>query len=124
MDQSVQYNLRNPGFVEDIGYSCINQMYPVACTNTVATMNPALPGTNINPGQPDKDSFKPNKAQKERNFISKVLILLAVALAGRSIYKRSGAILSKLTSIGNNLGTKLANSGRSLGSKIKKIFKR
>ena len=122
MDQSIQYNLRNPAFTEDIGYSCINQMYPTIC-DVPPTMVPAMPGAQINPGQPNKDTFKPTKAEKERNFISKALLLGLVTLGGFLIYKKSGNLARKIINISQNAGTKIVNSGKNLGNKIKNIFR-
>lgn len=125
MDQSIQYNLRNPAMVEDIGYSMINQMYPTMSTDMpYAGGVPTLPGTQINPGQPTRDTFKPSKAQRESNFISKVLLLGAVALGGLFIYKKSGKIAGKIVDLAKKLGSKVVNTGKNIGSKIKAKFKK
>ncbi len=124
MDQSIQYNLRNPAMVEDIGYSMINQMYPTMSTDIPYAGAPALSGTQINPGQPSKDTFKPSKAQRESNFISKVLLLGAVALGGLFIYKKSGKIAGKIVDLAKKLGSKVVNTGKNIGSKIKAKFKK
>ena len=124
MDQSALYNLRNPAFVEDIGHSMINQMYPTTAVGTPGMINPTMPGRKINPGQPQKDSFESDKVKKERNFISKVLLFGVIALAGLTIYKKSGVIAGKITDLVRKAGTKIVSAGKSLGSKIKKIFKK
>ena len=124
MDQSIQYNLRNPAMVEDIGYSMINQMYPTMSTDIPYAGTPALSGTQINAGQPSKDTFKPSKAQRESNFISKVLLLGAVALGGLFIYKKSGKIAGKIVDLAKKMGSKAVNTGKNIGSKIKAKFKK
>ena len=114
MDQSILYNLRNPGFVEDVGYSMINQMFPTMSNDTIVAQPQMLPNnTTMNPGQPQKDSYESPKVKKERNFIKAVLLLGAIALGGTYLYRK-----------GSSVGTKLISGGKNLFNKIISKFKK
>ena len=124
MDQSVFYNLRNPAMVEDIGYSMINQMYPTTVGDMPAATSTLLPGTQINSGQPKKDSFESDKVKTERGIIGKILLLAGLFIGGKFLYKNGKNLLSKLGNIAQKIGTKIAKSAKNTTSKIIKKFKK
>lgn len=108
MDQSIKYNLRNPAFLDDIGYSIINRQYPCIEDRMVGVSQFGKNGVQINNGQPNQDEFNSDK-KKNKNIFTKFIIGGAIVGLGILLFKKGGAILSGA----KNLFTKLL-------SKIKK----
>ena len=94
MDQSIQYNLRNPAFLDDIGYSMIDKQFPVIDPNILGANPINSPNVKINNGQPAQDEFNnSDKKSKSKGIFKKAIIIGAIIGLGILGIKKGKSIL-------------------------------
>lgn len=136
MDESIRYNLRNPAFTDDIGYSMINRMYPGVIDPLTGTVNSQIGDVNINLGQPQQDSYENTQKSADKEKFKKILIYgagIALLIFGfkkgkalinlvKGLFSKSGnASTSGKSLLGKakNLGANILNKVKNLGTKAK-----
>ena len=93
MDQSIQYNLRNPAFLDDIGYSMIDKQFPIIDPNIIGQNPLNNPNVKINNGQPAQDEFNNSDKKKNKSLFKKALIIGAIVGLGILGIKKGKSIL-------------------------------
>ena len=122
MDESIKYNLRNPAFTDDIGYSMINRMYPSSVNPMSGTIDNQLGDVKLNNGQPEQDSFQKTKRDSDKEIFKKLLLGGAAVILAIFGFKKGKSLISKLKGLfsgGNNIsGKTITNNVKGFGAKI------
>lgn len=123
MDESIRYNLRNPAFSDDIGYSMINRMYPGMVNPITGAPDLQIGNVNINVGQPQEDTYENSQKSKDNDKIKKLLVGvggLALAIFG---FKKGKLIVNFVKGLFKNgiklpSGKKILNNIKAFGTNI------
>ncbi len=122
MDESIKYNLRNPAFTDDIGYSMINRMYPTSINPMSGTIDNQLGDVKLNNGQPEQDSYQKTKRDSDKEIFKKLLIGGAAVVLAIFGFKKGKSLLSKIKGLfkgTNNIsGQTVTKNVKGLGAKI------
>ena len=135
MDESIKYNLRNPAFTDDIGYSMINRMYPGTVNPITGTADSQIGNVNLNSGQPQQDTYEKTQKSKDNDKIKKLLVGVGGVVLAILGFKKGKLIVNfvkglfkngiKLPSAKNilnnvkNFGTNIIDKVKNIGPKFK-----
>ena len=106
MNQSIQYNLRNPAFLDDIGFSMIEKQYPCCEGELSGVSKFGKSGITINNGQPNQDEFNSSKTKK-KSLLKKFVITGAIIGLGIFALKKGKNAISGAKNLIANFITKI-----------------
>lgn len=112
VDTSVQYNLTNPAFTDDIGLSNLHTMLPMAPATFggsggfIPGVTGSMSGTRIQ-GQLSNDIYQPTRKERDKAIFKKLLIAAGAITAGVLCFKGGKKLAKCIQNLFQKIKTKI-----------------